>query len=269
MIALDPVCRIYQSLFHHNHPEEARLVSLHHNGEHEKYLRAYFDHEYEKGVTSVSRFEKLTPGRNWGESLDFGCGAGGLTYRIAEKSERTTGIDLDPEKIGFGRCQALRVGTTNVDFVCYDGGDVPLPDESFDTIVCVDVVEHLPNPERFVAEFKRLLKPGGMLYVSFGPPWAHAHGKHMWARLPGWWTHLLFPTSTCMRVSGFDPKTTWEDLGMFRLTVGRFERMMAASGLETVHQKPIVGMKPLRLVGKVPGLRELVIGEVEGVYRKA
>lgn len=267
MVALDPVCRFYQSLFHHNHPEEARLVHLHHTGQHDQYLREYFDHELAKGGQVVERFARLAPQWKNGQSLDFGCGAGGLTYRIAEVSDRCIGIDLDPEKIAFGRGQALRVGRTNVEFLCYDGGDVPLPDASFDSIYCVDVVEHLPTPEKFVAEFRRLLRPGGMLFVSFGPPWGHAHGKHMWARLPGWWTHLLFPRSTCMRVSGFPAHTTWEELGMYRLTVGKFERTMKHSGFETLHYKPQIKrlFAPLK---SIPFVRELFIGEVVGVYRK-
>ncbi len=269
MLALDPICRAYQSLFSHNHPDAVRLVELHHAGQQADFLRAYFDHEYDKGIKTVERFSRLVPNRDHGDSLDFGCGAGGLTYRIAERSTRTVGIDLDPEKISFGRTQALRVNQTNVDFLCYDGGDVPLESESFDTIFCIDVVEHLPQPARFVHEFRRLLKPGGLLFVSFGPPWAHAHGKHMWARLPGWWSHLLFPTSTCMRVGGLDPKMTWEDLGMFRLTVRHFERIMATSGLETVCQNNLIGSRFAKPFRAIPFLRELFIGEVEGVYRKA
>jgi glycosyltransferase involved in cell wall biosynthesis len=52
------------------------------------------------------------------------------------------------------------------------------------------------------------------LLLSFGPPWFHPHGKHMWSRLPGYWTHLLFPRSVVMEVRGYPTQTTWEDIGL-------------------------------------------------------
>ena len=98
----------------------------------------------------------------------------------------------------------------NVHFECYDGRSLPFEDASFDCIFYVNIVEHLPTPEFFIEEFERVLRPGGQLLLSFGPPWRHPHGKHMWSKLPGWWTHLLFPRSVVMEVRGFDPKTKWE-----------------------------------------------------------
>jgi hypothetical protein len=70
-----------------------------------------------------------------------------------------------------------------------------------------------------------------------------------------------------MRVSGFPPETTWEELGLFRLTVGRFEQTMRQSGFEVVHLRHHAKglFKPFT---KVPGVRELFISEVVGVFRK-
>ena len=69
-----------------------------------------------------------------------------------------------------------------------------------------------------------------------------------------------------MRVLGRSPETTYEQLGLFRLTVGRFERFMRNSGFETVYQRAGIKRRlaPLR---QVPMLRELFISEVVGVYR--
>lgn len=266
MPVLDAFCRGYQKLYHHGHPEEAKLVELHGKDDKSEFLRAYFDHEYDKGVQMIERFTSITPEWKQGRILDFGCGAGGLTLRIREHCQETVGIDLDAQKLDFAREEAARRNIDKVEFICYEGGDVPLPDHSFDCIFCVDVVEHLPTPEKFIQDFRRLLKPGGWLLVSFGPPWRHAHGKHMWAKLPGWWTHLLFPQSVVMRVAGFESQTTYEELGMFRLTVGKYEKIMKKSGFETIfHENKINRVaKPLK---NIPGLREYFISEVVGVYR--
>ncbi len=43
---------------------------------------------------------------------------------------------------------------------------IPLPDESFDAIMCIEVLEHIPEPAKAIEEFKRLLKPGGHLVLT-------------------------------------------------------------------------------------------------------
>ncbi|MBM3983675.1 MAG: class I SAM-dependent methyltransferase [Planctomycetes bacterium] len=263
----DSLCRRYQSLFRAAHPEEADLVELHSTGQTEQFLAAYFAHEYRKGGDVVERFTALAPGWHGGRALDFGCGAGGLTYRIAAHAREAVGIDIEQYKLDFAAAQAERLNVPNARFVCSASAALPFADDSFDCVFCIDVVEHLPTPEKFVAEFRRVLRPGGQLLLSFGPPWGHAHGKHMWAKLPGWWTHLLFPRRAVMRAAGFPPHTTWEELGIHRLTVGRFERVMRRSGFRVEYRRLLINkaVAPLRFV---PLLRELFIAEVVGVYRK-
>ena len=162
--------------------------------------------------------------------------------------------------------QAVEVALPLVRSAAALNDPVPLPAASFDVVMCCDVIEHLPDPARFVADFRRLLKPGGWLLLSFGPPWYHPHGKHMWVKLPGWWTHLLFPRPAVMRAAGADSTATWADLGLQRLSVGKFERVMRASGFRAVYQRHSI-MRPLTPLKWVPGVREFFIGETVGVYR--
>lgn len=230
-------------------------------------MSEYFKHEYRKGADAVARCDKLATGWQGGVALDFGCGAGGLTFRIAERCQEAVGLDIEQYKLDLATEQVQCLGATNVRFVCSDTGALPFDADTFGCIFCVDVIEHLPTPDKFVAEFLRVLKPGGQLLLSFGPPWGHAHGKHMWAKLPGWWTHLLFPRSTVMRAAGFPPHTTWEELGIHRLSVRHFEKLIRQSGFETVYRKLLINkvVAPLRFV---PLVRELFIAEVVGVFRK-
>ena len=263
----DWACRNYQRLFRIDHPDGEHLATLHAGEDRTAYLQGYFDHEYCKGGAMAERF--LAINRDWvgGRGLDFGCGGGGLTYRLREHCSGVVGIDLEADKIAFARSKAAELGADGVEFVRYDGGNVPLPDASFDVVFCVDVVEHLPDPERFVTDFFRLLKPGGWFLLSFGPPWYHPHGKHMWVKVPGWWSHLLFPRSSVMRTAGYPPTNSWADIGIRRLSAGKFERILKRSGFQTLHQEVLI-KKALSPLKRIPLLRELFISEVVGIYRK-
>ncbi len=69
---------------------------------------------------------------------------------------------------GKGDEQGLQTGTwdtSQIDLVC-DIVDIPEPDASFDAILCSEVFEHLPDPLKALAEFERLLRPGGKLIVT-------------------------------------------------------------------------------------------------------
>jgi SAM-dependent methyltransferase len=267
MPILDSVCRFYQKLFRGGHAEAEQLRAVYSTGTPDEIMAASVEYGRRKGKEFVDRFSAITTAWHGTRVLDFGCASGGLSLRVRELCPEVVGIDIDRPKVEYAQQLVRDQKITGVEFLAYDGGPVPLPDASFDTVFCVDVVEHLPDLPRFVADFHRLLKPGGLLLVSFGPPWRHAHGKHMWAKLPGWWTHLLFPRRTVMRVGGFSPETTWEELGLFRLTVGRFERTMRASGFTPLHRRYHAKsvFKPLT---KVPLVREWFVAEVVGVYQK-
>ncbi len=266
MPVLDRLCRFYQRLFPEQSAEAGELVALHAHEDKSAYLGKYFEHELAKGKQSIARFLSLN--REWvgGRVLDFGCGAGGLTFALREHAASAAGVDLEEYKLAFARSEAARRGVDGIEFVCYAGERLPFADASFDTVFCVDVLEHVPKPDLALAEMRRVLKPGGLLLLSFGPPWGHPHGKHTWTRLPGWWSHLIFPQAVCMRVIGLPADCTWEALGLHRLTVSKFDRHIRRSGFVQLHRQDNIRRR-LRPLASVPWLRDLFVSEVVGVYR--
>lgn len=69
---------------------------------------------------------------------------------------------------GSGDGSALQVGawdTTRIDIVS-DIVSMPVPDASFDAVLCSEVMEHVPNPVEAIKEFSRVLKPGGVLVLT-------------------------------------------------------------------------------------------------------
>jgi hypothetical protein len=121
-------------------------------------------------------------------------------------------------------------------------------------------------PKQVLSELNRVLAPGGVLRIGFGPPWLHAHGKHFWEKLPGWWSHVLFSQRACMHVAGFPSETTWEDLGLNKMTVRRFRRLMGSTDLEclTYYER-----SRFNLAKRLPFVKEFLVGGLGGVWRKS
>jgi SAM-dependent methyltransferase len=95
------------------------------------------------------------------EVLEVACGAGtGLGF-IARRASRVVGGDYDKALIDIARKQCGdRVGVCELDAQC-----MPFEAGSFDVVVLLEAIYYLPEPEKFVQEARRLLRPGGTVYV--------------------------------------------------------------------------------------------------------
>lgn len=91
-----------------------------------------------------------------GVLLDVGCGVKPYENLFRPYVEEYIGIEYSPES-GFRGNKAD---------VCGDAGYLPFADGSFDTILCTEVMEHVPNPEKTIEEFARLLRPGGKVLTT-------------------------------------------------------------------------------------------------------
>lgn len=94
-----------------------------------------------------------------GSLLDVGCGT--KPYRDLFRVERYVGLDIDSE-------DTKRRGMADV---LYDGSTFPVSDCEFDSILCNQVLEHVFDPDRFVAELFRSLRPGGQLLLTVPFVW--------------------------------------------------------------------------------------------------
>jgi len=97
--------------------------------------------------------------------LDVGCGGGILAEEFARDGFKVTGIDPAPESIATARAHAAASGLA----IAYDVGSaeaLPYPDRAFDLVACCDVLEHVDDLGRTVAEIARVLKPGGLFFYD-------------------------------------------------------------------------------------------------------
>jgi len=94
--------------------------------------------------------------------LDFGCGHGWFTERLADLGE-AHGIDLSPE--GIAAAQARR---PDVAYIAGDIYDAPLPKDYFDIVVSQEVIAHVQDQKKYIERAADLLRAGGYLIVTTG-----------------------------------------------------------------------------------------------------
>jgi 2-polyprenyl-3-methyl-5-hydroxy-6-metoxy-1,4-benzoquinol methylase len=101
--------------------------------------------------------------------LDLGAGSGGASVALAAEGAEVVGIERDQEGLGL-RLARLRAAerAVRVGYLRADARRLPLASESFDMVFCNQVVEHVPGYEVLLAEAHRVLKPGGICFVSTG-----------------------------------------------------------------------------------------------------
>lgn len=93
-----------------------------------------------------------------GKILDSGCGSMPYKAHILDNKNVESYIGLDIES-------GLNYEDVKPD-VLWDGKIMPFENESFDVVISTEVLEHVPNPDIYLAEVKRVLKPGGMFFFT-------------------------------------------------------------------------------------------------------
>jgi ubiquinone/menaquinone biosynthesis C-methylase UbiE len=101
-------------------------------------------------------------GESLGRVLDVGCGDGTFAARVAEHGAQVTGLDFAPTAL-----KRARAAHPELEFVApADGGGLPFADASFDTVTCVNVLQHVADTQTMLSEIRRVLVPGGLLAVA-------------------------------------------------------------------------------------------------------
>lgn len=93
--------------------------------------------------------------------LDVGCSSGYLAQPLSERGNTIVGLELDPEAAREAEPWCERVLVGDVETM-----ELPLEPDSFDVVLCGDVVEHLRDPGAALARLRPFLRPGGRLVVS-------------------------------------------------------------------------------------------------------
>lgn len=104
---------------------------------------------------------------------DLGCGTGTLTVLLARAGHRVDGLDFSPRMIELAERKAR--GTGGVRLLQGDAFDPPLPEASYDVVLCRHVLWAMPDPAVALARWLRLLTPTGRLVLVEGR-WSNGAG---------------------------------------------------------------------------------------------
>jgi len=177
--------------------------------------------------------------------VDFGCGIGAEAIEMARRgARRVVGIDIRPDILEIARGAAAEAGV----------GDccqfMTEPGEPADVVVSIDGFDHFDDPLGILWTMRSLLREDGVVLVSFGPPWYHPYGGHLFSVFP--WAHLIFTEPALIRWrSDFksDGAKRFHEVGggLNQMTVRKFRKLLAASDFDVQHFEavPITHLRQL------------------------
>ena len=178
--------------------------------------------------------------------LELGCAEAGVLKAFVERSCECVGLDLSPLRIESAKnFQPEAVASGQLRFISKNVYDIDVQNDfggPFDIILLKDVIEHIPNQEKFIPVLKSYLKPGGILFFGF-PPWQMPFGGHqqvcrskILSRLP--WFHLL-PKAIYRQILIWGKETEaslneYLEIKDCGISIERFERITNRAGFKTL-----------------------------------
>lgn len=174
-----------------------------------------------------------------GDIVDVGCGT--KPYRHLVPADRYVGLDYE---------SPLRREAGLAD-VYYDGGTFPLADDEFDGALCSQVLEHVFNPDEFLNEINRVLRPGGNLVLTVPFVWDEHEQPHDCAR------YSSFGLKAMLERAGFEIVEHRRTLSDLRVLFQLFNAYLFKV-THTKHQRlnqlwALLLMAPVTLLGIVIG----------------
>lgn len=253
-------------------------------------VKSYAEWQYEKGDVTIQFYTRQVASDEMFRDkvvLDVGCGAAGKSvYYASLGAKRVYGLEILEKYRTDAEAIAERKGLAGVfTFVCEDAAKMSFADNVIDTIIMNDAMEHVDDPLSVLQECRRVLKPGGRLYLNF-PPYNHPFGAHLSDAIGIPWVHRLFSEKTLVEAY----KTLVRDLPdgaarvafritadaqgreyfsyINRMTIKRFHRILPQSGFELTYyaEEPLRSF--LRPLARLPVLKEFCVKMVVCILEK-
>lgn len=213
---------------------------------------------------------------------DVGCGDGIIDLGLAHKAgpRSMVGFDILPTDVAWLARRAKEEGVGDelppeLEFRTCGPRALPADDDSFDYVVTWSAFEHIEDPVAVLREIRRILRPGGILFLQIWPLYHSEHGAHLWQCIPDSFVHLIRPAAEIeaevRATTKHPPEEIDEFLEVFaelnRLTLDDLQRAMLAAAIrvakleiqaETVHIPPELARRSLSQLG-ISGVKMLAV----------
>jgi ubiquinone/menaquinone biosynthesis C-methylase UbiE len=190
--------------------------------------------------------------------LDVGGGHGVFCRTLEERLPGSDLINLEPSRNLPGWVWPKTVHAK--------AEAIPFPDEDFDAVLCIGVIEHLPPDAKVqaLAEMRRVLKPGGLCYILTQPWWNPNAGHHLkpFHVLPFSWAKRLRRLFFGTGVRG----NSYAEEELHPVTYRSMLRMIRDSGLR--YERGLDVHLKLHFMTRIPLLREILVPAVGFVCTK-
>ncbi len=250
-------------------------------------VKTYAEWQFEKGGETIKFYLKSHSADEMFKDktvADIGCGAAGKSlYYASLGAKKVLGVEILEKYRTEAEVLAQKLGLADkFEFVAADAAHLPFENDSIDTIIMNDAMEHVDKPEEVLAEILRVLTPGGKLFVNF-PPYYHPFGAHLSDAIYIPWVHMFF--SDKVLIESYKelvrPLPDGADRVKFRIsddgtrfsyingmTIKRFEKILKKMNITPAYKSH----EPLRSIfkplAKLPLLREMFVKMVVCVIEK-
>lgn len=226
----------------------------------DRFYRLLAQDSVQQVATHLSLRDKLV--------LDVGGGAGYFTHAFRDVGARCVLIEpqlpngASIDSFDSGRDQDSPLPSAAV---ISDGFHLPFADAAADVCFSSNVLEHVPDPERFLREMIRVTRPGGIVYVAFTnwySPWG-GHGTSPWHYFGGEWALDRFK-----RVNGREPINRFGET-LFAVHIGPILNWARSfPEIELLEAAPRYYPDWCNWIVHVPGLREVATWNLMLVMRR-
>jgi SAM-dependent methyltransferase len=219
-----------------------------------------------------------------------------MSVSFAEESDSVVGIDLSDRFEDAGTVLAREKGVANICFARTDGQALPFRTDAFDSVFSHAVIEHVADPLAYLREIRRVLKPGGLVFLQTAPylapsgahlprlkvpvPYYLFLGRRLSFALARWLAaHVPAsldapPDGSSFLTSARRGEVKSDDL-LYRVTVRNLRRNIAAAGFRVINEDfAFAGLAkrvlPGRAVGRVaaaPLVRDILVTDMNYLLR--
>ena len=252
--------------------------------------QSYAMWQYERGGNTIAFYRERYSTEEMFQNkvvLDVGCGAAGKTmYYASLGASKIVGMDIVEHYQAEAEALAQELGFADrFEFVAGDAAHTSFPDNTFDTVIMNDAMEHVDRPDEVLAEVRRILKPGGRLYVNF-PPYNHPFGAHLSDLIGIPWVHLFFGEDTlvegykqlCETVPDGDERISFRisrnEKGkeyfsyINHMSIKRFQGLREKAGMKVAYYREVPLRGFLKPLARFPLTKECFVKMVVCVFEK-